>query len=413
MQIITLSGYEDASSTLRDPQMAQSLYDEGAVIMADVLLVLHGAPHRARRLLELRVFRRDFFRYYEQQVFPATLTETIAPYEARGKADLMELGYRVTLNLSADFAGVDRLRRDGAETEHLRRLVMVFSEGATLVHSTRDREAVRAEVRSALLEFDLAFYQPSLARRRALLARFAAGEIAEEDMPRDVLTVLLRNEDRIELPPELMLREIAFYLQAGSHSTANATAHAFHDVVSWCATHPDDAARVAADPLFLQRCVHESLRLHPASPVAWRRPVCPVTLANGAQADSGDRVVLDLAEANRDKSVFGADADVFNPHRQLPEGIPPWGLTFGIGVHTCLGRDLDGGLLPRADADPATHQYGIVPLLVRALLERQARPDPDAKALPASHTERPNWGSYPIVLQPAAGAAAVPFRAPA
>ena len=399
MTSIVVSGYKQANDTLRLSDLRQALYDEGAVIMADVLLVLHGAAHRARRGLELRVFRRDFSRYYEQDVFPATLAQTIAPYERQGHADLMELGYAVTLNLTADFAGIDRPRRDADETESLRRLVMVFSEGATLVHSTRDRNVVRDEVRAALAEFDTLFYQPALARRRVLLARFAAREIGEDALPRDVLTVLLQNEDRVELSPDLMMREIAFYLQAGSHSTANATTHAFHDVTAWCAAHPADAARIATDRLFLQRSVHESLRLHPASPVAWRRPVCPVSLVGGAQADSGDRVVVDLAAANRDSSVFGPDAGDFNPHRSLPEGIAPWGLTFGVGVHTCLGRDLDGGLLPRADTDPATHQYGIVPLLVAALLDRQARPDPSKPALRADHTERPNWGCYPILLQ--------------
>ena len=398
MKTITISGYAASNETLADKQLAQSLYNEGAVIMADVLLVLHGADHRTRRGLELRVFRRDFSRYYEQEVFPATLAQTIAPYAQQGHADLIELGYAVTLNLTADFAGIDRPHRDAAETANLLRLVMVFSEGATLVHSTRDKSAVRDEVRVALAQFDALFYQPSLARRRHLLERFSSGQIGEDALPRDVLTVLLRNEDRVELPPDLMLREIAFYLQAGSHSTANATTHAFHDIVSWCDAQPADAARMAADPLFLQRCVHESLRLHPASPVAWRRPVCPVHLAGGASADTDDRVVVDLAAANRDTAVFGADAGVFNPHRELPEGIPPWGLTFGAGVHICLGRDLDAGLLPRPDTDPATHQYGIVPLLVATLLERKARPDPSRPATRADHTERPNWGCYPILL---------------
>ena len=110
--------------------------------------------------------------------------------------------------------------------------------------------------------------------------------------------------------------------------------------------------------------------------------------------------MIDLATANRDPSIFGADADTFNPHRSLREGTPPWGLTFGIGVHTCLGRDLDGGLQPRADTDPLTHQYGIVPLLVQELLKRKARPDPTDPARAASHTERANWGYYPILLNP-------------
>ena len=398
MTIFSVSGYQAASDTLSDKQLSQSMYDEGAVITADVLLVLHGAQHRARRGLELRVFRRDFFRYYEHEVFPATLAQSMAAYAARGHADLMELGYAITMNLTADFAGVDRPRGDAEETSRLLRLTATFSEGATLVHSTRDKEVVRAEVRAALQEFDATFYRPSMLRRRELLAQFAAGTITEDDLPRDVLTVLLRNEDKVDIGPDLMMREIAFYLQAGSHSTANATTHAFHDVVTWCAAHPDDARRVRNDPLFLQRCVHESLRLHPASPVAERRPVCPMHLTSGAPATPDDRVVIEMAQANRDTSVFGPDADIFNPHRVLPEGIPPWGLTFGTGVHTCLGRDLDGGLQAREDTDPATHQYGIVPLLVRALLDRNARPDPAKPPSRSSHTERPNWGCYPILF---------------
>jgi cytochrome P450 len=394
----SISGYQAASDTLADKQLSQSMYDEGAVIMADVLLVLHGAPHRARRGLELRVFRRDFFRYYENEVFPATLAQTMAAHAARGHADLIELGYGITMNLTADFAGVDRPRGDAEETARLLRLTGTFGEGATLVHSTRDKDVVRAEVRAALLEFETDFYRPSMLRRRDLLARFTAGEISEDALPRDVLTVLLRNEDKVEISPDLMMREIAFYLQAGSHSTANATSHAFHDIVTWCAAHPQDAQRVRADPLFLQRCEHESLRLHPASPVAERRPVCPMALAGGAQATPTDRVVIEMAQANRDTSVFGEDAEHFNPHRVLPEGIPPWGLTFGTGVHTCLGRDLDGGMQARPDTDPATHQYGIVPLLVRALLDRNARPDPAKPPTRSSHTARPNWGSYPILF---------------
>ena len=401
MTAITLSAYDAATQALKDQRLAQSMYDEGAVIMADVLLVLHGAEHRARRLLELRVFRRDFFRYYEHQVFPATLAQTIAGYERQGHADLMEFSVRVTLNLTADFAGVDRPRGDSAETERLRRLVAIFSEGATLVHSTRDKEVVRAEVRTALAEFDAAFYQPSLARRAALLQQFAVGGIRVEALPRDVLTVLLQNEDKLAMPANLMLREIAFYLQAGSHSTANATAHAFHDVWTWCDAHPADRTRADADPLFLQRCVHESLRLHPASPVAGRRATCPMTLDYGSAMAAGDNVVIEMATANRDPSVFGTDAGIFNPHRVLPDGVPPWGLTFGVGVHTCLGRDLDGGVLPRDDANPLTHQYGIVPLLVRELFARNARPDPTHPAVAAEHTVRANWGSYPILLEAA------------
>jgi hypothetical protein len=80
-------------------------------------------------------------------------------------------------------------------------------------------------------------------------------------------------------------------------------------------------------------------------------------------------------------------------------GNEPFGLTFGTGVHTCLGRDLDGGIVPRGAVDPAQHQYGIIALLAKAMLEAGAIPDPDRPAVPATHTARPNWGSYPVIFR--------------
>jgi cytochrome P450 len=257
---------------------------------------------------------------------------------------------------------------------------------------------VRAEVRAALAELDRRFLSQAIERRQHAVSRFERGEIGEADLPLDVLTILLRNEDRLALPADVVRREIAFYLQAGAHSTANSVAHAVHEAFTWCATRPEDAARLRSDPLFLQRCVHESLRLHPASPVAWRRAQCPVRLATGLDLSSGELVVVDMQQANRDSSVFGADAEVFNPHRAVPEGVHPAGLTFGTGVHACLGKELDGGLVPKGETDPAEHLYGTVTVIVRALLDHGARPDPQRRPQPDASTARANWGSYPILL---------------
>jgi hypothetical protein len=175
--------------------------------------------------------------------------------------------------------------------------------------------------------------------------------------------------------------------------------HALHEIFQWTAEHPQDLARVRTDRLFLQRCVHESLRLHPASPVSWRKPLCPVTLATGATAAPGDRVEIDLWTANRQPESFGPDADRYNPHRPVPPGTEPFGLTFGTGVHTCLGRDLDGGLVPRGDVDPAAHQYGIITLLIGALLDAGIAPDPAHPPEMATYTARANWGRYPVVFR--------------
>ena len=74
------SSYKTIKSALVNRNLKQALYDEGKVIMDGVLLTLHGEEHRKRRKLEHRVFQRDFFKYYEQELFPKTLNETINPF---------------------------------------------------------------------------------------------------------------------------------------------------------------------------------------------------------------------------------------------------------------------------------------------------------------------------------------------
>ncbi len=393
MAEITLTRYADVFEALCNPDLRQSLYDKGKVIMADVLLTLHGDAHKQRRHLELRLFRRDYALSYEREVFPATLQQSLKPYLAAGELDLVEFGYRVTMNLTADFAGIDR-RGDPEETDRLLAIVKKFSEGATLVHSVRDAAEVEQEVEEAKALFAETFLAPSRARREQLLQQFADGSIDETSLPRDVLTVLLRNQDRIDLPEDVLLREICFYLQAGSHSTANSLVHAIHEIFE----NGVPLDELPSDPLRLQRCIHESMRLHPASPVAWRTPV-KQTHVKGQPASEGDLVILDLAAANKDTSIFGEDAAVFNPERVIHDRkVSRFGLTFGTGVHMCTGRDLDGGICSTADTDPAQHQYGIVSRLAQTLIEAGLSPHPTLAPTADSSTSRSNWGYYPVVL---------------
>ena len=394
-----IEDFHAISEGLKNPNLKQSLYDEGAMIMKDVLLTLHGEAHRKRRLLELRVFRRNFFDWYEKTIFPETLNSTISQDIQRGRSELVDLGYRVTMNLTADFAGIDRPEKSSEETNKLLKMVETFSEGATIVHSTRPKTEVIEELKEAMSEFKPRFLDPSVARRQILIEKFNRGLISEEELPRDVLTVILLRGDDEEFTDEMLTREIAFYLQAGAHSTANSTIHAFHEISTWANHDESRWLKLKDDPIFLQRAVHESFRLHPASPVASRSAICPVNLNCIGDVSVGNKVEFRLAVANRDKQIFGKDADDFNPERKINGSTPPFGLTFGTGVHACLGRELDGGALPRENVDPSRHQYGIVVLFLQRLFALGATLSPDEKPLKATNTERPNWGYYPIVFK--------------
>ena len=399
MTEVTIDGYADAAETLRQRDLRQALYDEGAVIMDQVLVNLHGDEHRARRNLESKVFRRDFFKFYETTVFPATLAETLTPFLAGGRMDLVDFGYRVMVNLTADFTGIDRPSRSARETEELVATLRIFGRAATLAHYKDDRDAVRRETLATLARFDRDYFTPSVDRRRLLLERLAAGAIDEDGLPRDVLTVLLRNEDGIDLARDVSLREIAFFALAGAHTSIHTLSHAIHEIFAWCARHPQDRARLETDPLFVQRCVHESIRLHPSSPVAARRALCPVALPGDRGAAIGDQVIIDLQTANRDTAAFGADAAQFNPDRVLPKGQGPYGLSFGLGMHACLGLNLAAGVLPKPDTDPKQHHYGTVAMIVRALLAHRVRPDPADAPVKDAATSRDLWGRYPVLLE--------------
>ena len=387
------NNYNDAVNALRIKDLKQSLYDDGEVIMDQVLVCLHGEEHKKRRKLENKIFTREVFKYYENEVFPRTINETLEPYIESGKMDLVDYGFRVLLNLTADFSGVDRPEKTKKETEILLGLLKIFASGATLHHSTRDHEEVKNEVRNALKSFDEQFLKPSIKRRKNLIKKQAY-----EDLPSDILTVLLMNEDDLNLPYDVLKREIAFYLLAGAQTSIHSLVHVFHEIHDWVKNNPEKEVKLKDDPIFVQKCFLESTRLHPSSPIALRKPVCPVKLPDDKEANLGDSIVIDLYNSNRDKKVFGEDADKFNPYREPPSGQNLYGLSFGLGMHSCIGRNLAAGVNSKPDTDPNNHHYGTVTMILRELISRDAIPDPNDKPKMDDKTKRPNWGYYPIIF---------------
>ena len=388
-----LTTYEEATKAFRCRELRQALYDEGEHLMGGVIVNLHGEAHVARRRLENRLFRRDTFAWYEQDRIPAIVADVLAPAIAAGRGELLDLARRTMLTLSIEVAGVDV---DPDDFDRFDALMRRMARAATVAHATGDKAAVVADGDDALAAFDREFYRPSLARRAALVERVASGGADAASLPRDVLTTLLHNQDRLALSPDTVLREVAYYPWVGSHSTSTQLVHAMHHLFEWIAAHPSDRDALADDAL-RQRFVHESMRLHPASPVALRIATADVTLGPGLSVAHDEQVVIGVEQANRDRSVFGEDADTFNPHRRLPEGVPPWGLSFGHGMHSCLGQELAGGLEP-ADGNER-HLVGSVVVMTGAMLCAGARPDPADPPSFDANTTRVMWGRYPVTFE--------------
>jgi cholest-4-en-3-one 26-monooxygenase len=96
--------------------------------------------------------------------------------------------------------------------------------------------------------------------------------------------------------------------------------------------HPEQWARLLADPSLVATAVEEILRF--VSPVAnMRRTVTAPVELHGRVLEQGERVVMWYPAANRDESVFGPTAEEFDIARD-----PNQHQAFGAGgPHFCLG----------------------------------------------------------------------------
>ncbi len=94
----------------------------------------------------------------------------------------------------------------------------------------------------------------------------------------------------------------------------------------------------------------------------------------------------------------------FNPHRLMPHGVAPWGLSYGSGMHACIGQDLASGVAFDGDESGSmdAHLFGLVPQAVQAIFDHGARPDPSDPPELDESTTRPYFGRYPIVFGAAA-----------
>ena len=400
-ETIELDRYEDIRAALFDPNLSRSFdkrsYEEGN-IRSGIVSISHGATHRARRRVENTQFRADVLRLYERDLFPKVMNDLLDVLIDSERVDLFPIGEMLSVVLAARRAGIEYDASSLDDLQTLVRHVDAFSQGAAILDA-KDPEAVRALVRAAYAEFERDFVRPASATRAALIERLRRGEIAQDELPHDILTVLLlhRDDPQIELEDDArIVREVATYLQGGTHTSAQTLVNAL-DLVFANDEHPRVIGRIADDTLFSQRVVQETLRLRPTTPKMKRRAEADTEIA-GRRVPKDSLVVLDIVAANRDARLFGDDPDQFDPDRTIDPSVQRWGLSFGGGPHQCPGRAVGGGFPVPADfhADD-DHVFGLVALELQAVARRGVRPDPSAAPERDLRTARfTRWLHYPV-----------------
>jgi cytochrome P450 len=156
------------------------------------------------------------------------------------------------------------------------------------------------------------------------------------DHPSDDLTTQLLHaefEDETGTTRTLTRDEVLMFVNllagAGNETTTR--------LIGWTgkvlAEHPDQRREIAADRSLVPQAIEELLRYEAPSPVQ-ARYVTRDTEHHGETVPAGSVMLLLNASANRDERRY-PDADRFDIHRPVTQN-----LTFGFGIHFCLGAAL-------------------------------------------------------------------------
>lgn len=385
--------FHAANEVLKTQQLTSATHVTDWELMGGTLMTVDGRDHLARRRLQGRLFRPDTLQAYEHDVLQPAIDAAMrwAAETHRGtggviRTDLVRLGRRIMLSISATVIGLDDAERN-ERRERLGDCLDYLIEGILVEWSELDHSTIMEAARKWKEIYSEEFVTPSLARRRA---RAASGE-EQEDRPLDLITVLLEDESHTWGYEEI-LRECILYLVASALTTSTAMTHTVGHLEEWFAEHPEDRTLVA-DTDFLRAAAMESLRMHPGPHILLRRAPTDVEVA-GVPLAEGEIVGAEVGCANFDTSAYGSDADRFNPWRELSRDIPRPGLTFGGGRHTCIGRPLALGTYGKG----GDHADGILVRMLRGLYAagvESDRTDPAEKA--ASVHDR--YARYPVVLR--------------
>jgi len=151
----------------------------------------------------------------------------------------------------------------------------------------------------------------------------------------DIMTDLLQAEfdDETGTRRRLTREEILTYMNvvvgAGNETT--------NRLIGWAgkvlADHPDQRAELVADPSLMTSAIEELLRYEPPGTHIGRYVTKDVEWY-GQTVPAGSAMLVLVASANRDDRRY-PDGDRFDIHREFKLG-----LTFGRGIHYCLGAAL-------------------------------------------------------------------------
>jgi cytochrome P450 len=309
--------YDLVRTVLRDPRFAMP---RGIAFVAQgitsgpvwdrvikLLVSLDGAEHdRQRRLVSKAFTPRAAARMRTACV--DVITEVVDRYTASGRCDVVtDIARPYPVPIICTLVGAPR------EDWQL------FSRWADDV--------------SKVFAFDIAGEESAILRAWEQLDAYLEDLIARrrQNLADDLISELIRAEDDGDrLTHDELLSLVANLLIAGTDTTRNQLAAA----VQVLCDHADQWTFLAEHRDLAPNAVEEVMRYYPITFNTLRQAIDDVALA-GVTIPAGTLIIANTAAANRDPAVFD-EPDRLDITRDGPAAM----LTFGGGVHYCLGAHL-------------------------------------------------------------------------
>ncbi|MFJ8111772.1 cytochrome P450 [Streptomyces sp. NPDC096132] len=150
-----------------------------------------------------------------------------------------------------------------------------------------------------------------------------------DDMTTELIRV--RDEDGDRLSDEELLYTLLLVIGAGFETTVNLIGNAVVALLG----RPEQLAAVRGGEISWDAVVDETLRAHPSIASLPLRFAVSDLKVGDVTIPAGDAIITTYAAANLDPAHYGPDADVFDATRAAEDH-----LSFGIGVHRCIGAPL-------------------------------------------------------------------------
>ncbi len=164
----------------------------------------------------------------------------------------------------------------------------------------------------------------------AYFGRLWNDKLGKEPTP-DLISMMIHSDAMAEMDQHEFLGNLILLIVGGNDTTRNSMSAVAYGLDRFS----DARAKLEADPSLIQNATQEIIRWQ--TPLAhMRRTATQDAELMGQQIRAGDKLALWYLSANRDESVFGADANEIRVDRPNARRH----LAFGHGIHRCVGARL-------------------------------------------------------------------------